>query len=250
MPMHDWTKVEAGIYHSFHGPWLQAIARALNNGLLPPSYYALGEQVTESWIADIVTLHTPPLNGSPPWARNGANVATLAPPSVAVFDRSAWKPRRRSGRRVAIRHVSNHRVVAVIELVSPGNKEARQEHTRFAKKVVDLLTEGVHVFVIDPFPPPAHHPDGLHADIWRRATKRRKGRPVFTSPPERPLLVASYWSGPDAAAAVQPFAVGEPVPTVPLYLARDEEYVTVPLEATYAAAWPDMPKIWRDVLEA
>jgi hypothetical protein len=243
--MHDWTKVESGIYHAFHGPWLQAIARALNNGLLPPTYYALGEQVTVGWIADIVTLHTPPRNGQPPQSRNGASVATLAPPSVAVLDRREWRTRRRSGRRVAIRHVSNHRVVAVIELVSPGNREAR-----FVKKIVDLLREGVHVFVIDPFPPPAHHPDGLHAEVWRRATKRRKGRPVFTSPPERPLLTASYWSGPNVLAAVQPFAVGESVPSMPLYLGTNEEYVTVPLETTYAAAWPDMPKIWRDVLEA
>ena len=51
-------------------------------------------------------------------------------------------------------------------------------------------------------------------------------------------------------AALQPFAVGEPVPAMPLYLGWEgEEYVTVPLEATYAAAWPEVPKIWRAVLE-
>jgi len=34
MPMHDWTKVEAGIYRCLHGSWIVTVARALNNGLV------------------------------------------------------------------------------------------------------------------------------------------------------------------------------------------------------------------------
>lgn len=41
------------------------------------------------------------------------------------------------------------------------------------------------------------------------------------------------------------FAVGRPVPAVPLYLTADEGGVMVPLEDTYAAAWPEVPAIWR-----
>jgi hypothetical protein len=40
MPIHDWTRVEAGIFHDFHGLWIQVIKLALNDGLLPPDYYA------------------------------------------------------------------------------------------------------------------------------------------------------------------------------------------------------------------
>ena len=35
MPVHDWTRVEAGIFHDFHVAWLPEIRKALNGGLLP-----------------------------------------------------------------------------------------------------------------------------------------------------------------------------------------------------------------------
>ncbi len=41
MPIHDWTRVEAGIFHHFHHGWIEEIARALNRGLLPADYYAM-----------------------------------------------------------------------------------------------------------------------------------------------------------------------------------------------------------------
>lgn len=33
MPIHDWTRVEAGDFHHFHQRWIQDIAAALNTGL-------------------------------------------------------------------------------------------------------------------------------------------------------------------------------------------------------------------------
>ena len=38
MPIHDWTRVSAGIYHSFHQDWTIEICRTLNRGILPPGY--------------------------------------------------------------------------------------------------------------------------------------------------------------------------------------------------------------------
>ena len=61
MPVHDWTKVEAGIFHSFHVGWIPEIQKALNGGLLPEGYYALIEQHAGKSIPDVLTLH-----GSPP----------------------------------------------------------------------------------------------------------------------------------------------------------------------------------------
>jgi hypothetical protein len=43
MPVHDWTLVEDGIFHDFHVGWIAQLRTALNNGLLPPGYYALEE---------------------------------------------------------------------------------------------------------------------------------------------------------------------------------------------------------------
>ena len=45
MPIHDWTRVDAGIFHDFHHTWITEIKRVLNSGLLPPDYYALAEQI-------------------------------------------------------------------------------------------------------------------------------------------------------------------------------------------------------------
>lgn len=33
MPIHDWTRVEAGIFHDFRHEWISTLRRALNDGL-------------------------------------------------------------------------------------------------------------------------------------------------------------------------------------------------------------------------
>jgi hypothetical protein len=33
--LHDWTRVDAGIYHDFHVAWVPEIKKVLNGGLLP-----------------------------------------------------------------------------------------------------------------------------------------------------------------------------------------------------------------------
>jgi hypothetical protein len=244
MPMHDWTRVGAGIYHDFHTVWLTAIRHALNNGVLPPTHYAMVEQVTVGFEADILALQ-----GPSPRPAGGVHTLTATQPAVGVLERAEKAVRKRPGRRVTVRHVSNHTVVAVIELVSPGNKEGRRDYQRFVSKSAALLSLGIHLLVIDPFAAPPHSPLGLHASIWRRAAKRRKGQNPAALPPDHPLMAAGYAAGTDMVAAVQPFAVGQAVPDVPLFLTPEQEYVTLPLEPTYAAAFPDVPRVWREVLE-
>jgi hypothetical protein len=41
MPIHDWTRVDPGLFHSFRLSWIAAISDCLNNGHLPNEYYAL-----------------------------------------------------------------------------------------------------------------------------------------------------------------------------------------------------------------
>jgi hypothetical protein len=239
--MHDWTKVKPGIYHDFHNLWLMAIRHALNNGVLPTGYYALSEQRVATVEADVLALQS--AGPGAPAAAHGE-----AEPAVALLERAEAAPRP-PGRRLVVRD-ADHEVVAVIELVSPGNVKEREEFAAFVGKAADLLWAGVHLLVIDPFRSPNHARGGLHAAIWKKVTRPRKGKRPFTPPTARPLVAASYCaSTSEVTAAVQPFAVGESVPDIPLYLTADEEYVTVPLEATYAAAWPEVPKVWRDVLQ-
>src|SRR5262249_58775256 len=56
MPIHDWFRVEAGIFHAFHRGWITELARALNRGLLPSDYYALPEQYAAGFGPDVLTL--------------------------------------------------------------------------------------------------------------------------------------------------------------------------------------------------
>ncbi len=46
MPVHDWTRVEAGLFHHFHNAWITDLSKALNRGNLPPGYYTRLENNT------------------------------------------------------------------------------------------------------------------------------------------------------------------------------------------------------------
>jgi hypothetical protein len=56
MPMHDWTRVEAGIFHAFHHGWVSTICAALNLGVLSDDHYALPEQVAADIGPDVFVL--------------------------------------------------------------------------------------------------------------------------------------------------------------------------------------------------
>jgi hypothetical protein len=56
MPIHDWTRVDAGIFHDFHHAWIEEIKRTLNRGILPADYYALAEQHAAGFGPDVLTL--------------------------------------------------------------------------------------------------------------------------------------------------------------------------------------------------
>ena len=49
MPVHDWKRVDPGIFHDFHTVWIGHIRTILNSGLLPQGYYALAEQLKKLW---------------------------------------------------------------------------------------------------------------------------------------------------------------------------------------------------------
>ena len=85
MPVHDWTRVEAGIFHDFHVVWTVFLRNALNEGLLPKGYYALAEQHAGRAIADVLTLHGSPEPQGPAWSPpdTGGIAVAEAPPRVS-----------------------------------------------------------------------------------------------------------------------------------------------------------------------
>lgn len=244
--MHDWTRVDPNDYHHFHGRWIFAITDSLNGGLLPDGYFALAEHTTPPIIPDVVTLTVPDEQRSPSFGSSGpGGLAVLDSPTAIVATAPGRKRRPAGRRRVAIHHARSRQIVAVIEIVSPGNKSHKAEFADLIGKTVQLLQQGIHVLLIDPFPPTARDPHGIHATVWKELT----GKP-FTPPPGKPLTVASYAAlgGNTFSAYVEPLAVGDPLPSVPMHL-TDEYHITLPLDESYRAAWQSFPAALRSIVE-
>jgi hypothetical protein len=246
MPVHDWARVDSGIFHAFHHEWISEVGRALNQGLLPPEYYALPEQIAGGVGPDVLTLQVPE-KATPRPGRSrkqpGAAVALADSPPKTRFHISnppPWFAARKKS--VVVRHVSEHRVVAVFEIVSPGNKESRSALAAFVRKAQDLLARGVHLALVDLFPPTRRDPAGIHAAVWGEDDVA-----TFQFDPAAPLTCASYIGGAGAEAFVEPTAVGKPLPDLPLFLTL-EEYVPLPLETTYQRAFAAVPQYWQQVL--
>jgi hypothetical protein len=243
MPVHDWTRVDAGVFHDFHNAWITEIRSVLNRGLLPPDYYALSEQHADQYVADVLTLHAAPSSSEPPRPPVGGGTAVAeAPPQVRrKLTVSAGTRKRR--RTLAIRHVSGHRLIAMIEIVSPGNKDRAAHVREFAEKIEDALRYGVHVLLVDLFPPGPHDPHGMHGEIWQLLDDE-----PYDAPLDEPLTLASYVAELQPEAYLEHAAVGSALPGMPLFL-HPERYTNVPLESTYEAAIHGMPAFWRAVLE-
>jgi len=259
MPMHDWTRVPAGIFHAFHNTWIADLQKVLNAGLLPRDYYALGEQQSGDVGPDVIALHahddeaddhSAADSGSPSVsvdAGEGGSAIALAetPPKVSMTQDAAedihfYLARQRT---IVIRHVSGDRVVALLEIVSPANKHARRPLDDFVDKVTAALRDGVHVTIIDPLPPGRFDPDGTHGEVWRRLMAGD-----FESPAGRPLTLVTYAVRHTITAFVEPTSVGTELLDMPLFF-TPERYVSVPLEETYNRAWSGVPQRWRRVIQ-
>jgi hypothetical protein len=244
MPVHDWTRVEAGMFHDFHNAWITELRNALNGGLLPPDYYALGEQHAGRLVTDVLTLHASRPNGEPsplPPSEGGLALAE-APPKVRwqLTGIETYRQRRRT---LAIRHVSGHRLIALVEIVSPANKDRLESVEEFVAKTVEALDLGIHVLLLDLLPPGRHDPRGLHGAVWNQFDEG-----PYDLPLAEPLTVASYAAGPPVKAYLEHFPIGGILPDMPLFL-RSDRYIPAPLEATYQAAYRGVPAFWREVLE-
>lgn len=214
---------------------------ALNEGLLPPDYYAQVERVAGETTPDVLTLQNPtPLDESAP----GGPAVLTAPPQVQIS--TAYEQQVYIGRknRVAIRHRSKHRVIAMIELVSSGNKAGVAHYRRFLNKVISALDQGVHLLLIDLYPPTNCDPQGLHG-----AVSAEIGDESYVAPSRQSLTFASYVADLPCRAYVEPFAVGDTLRSMPVYLTTDH-YVLVPLEATYQSAFAGVPKHIQQRLNA
>ncbi len=198
MPLHDWTRVNAGLFHHFHQGWCWEISGALNRGQLPDGYTALVEQ------------------------RSGS---------------------KEKASRVVIRHQLG-RVVAFIEIVSPGNKHDDLSLENFCEKIVEAIRGRVHVLVLDLFPPTRRDPFGIHKAIWDHF---EDDDPIEAAAPQNRFF-ASYEADGVNTAYIETLAVGDPLPRMPLFIAPGA-HILIPLEDSYIQTWTDTPRSVRQLVE-
>jgi hypothetical protein len=113
MPIHNRTRVPAGTYHFVHQRWISAIADTLNAGGFPEGYFAMSEVDAKG---------------------RGENTAGYA----------------RRADRLSV-YLPRGELIAVVEIVSPGNKDNANGLKQFARKAGRLLRRGVHLLVVDLF---------------------------------------------------------------------------------------------------
>ena len=250
MPIHDWTRVSAGTWHDFHLTWTAELRNALNDGRLPPDYYAQAEQIAGPMGPDVLTLQE--TGGSPngtPAAyptdgdAGGVAVAT-APPRTRHAEEAVMNDYVLKRRTIIVRHNSGDRIVALLEIVSPGNKGGQSAIDTFVEKAQEALFRGYHLMVLDLFPPGPRDPKGIHSLIWRGFSET-----AVELAADEPLALLAYSAGPSKKAYIEPTAVGHALIEMPLFL-TPEMYVNVPLEETYMAAYRGVPRKWKAVLDA
>jgi hypothetical protein len=122
-------------------------------------------------------------------------------------------------------------LVAAIEIVSPANKDRPETRDQFTGKVAALLRQDVCVAIVDIV---TTRQANLYAELLARVDR---SDPSLGDPPpslyavtlrtrkpkkKRPLLDAWFF----------PLTLGQPLPTIPLWLSPDL-HVQVPLEPSY-----------------
>ncbi|MBI2805463.1 MAG: hypothetical protein HYX68_10845 [Planctomycetes bacterium] len=128
----------------------------------------------------------------------------------------------------------HRRLVAAIEIVSPANKD-RPEHRRaFAARCAGMLQKQVSVTIVDPV---TNRADNLYRELLDLIGERD---PALGNNPPATYAVACRTTKPDPKpgtnwqleAWLHPLVVGQPLPTLPLWLA-DNLAIPLELEASY-----------------
>jgi hypothetical protein len=227
-------------WEGFHGSWPAVIVMALNREL-PPRYLAeprvhLGVSMEIDVTAFDEEMTAPPASGFGA-DEGGVATAVWAPPrptfavaadlpdqyvyEVRVFD--LWRDRR---------------LVAAVEIVSPANKDRPENRRAFVTKCAALLQQRVSVAIVDLV---TTRQFNLYGDLLELI-----GQADPTLAPEPPPLYAAACRCTRRDEAwyfeswTHPLAPGQPLPTLPLWLADD---FAVPLE--FEASYEETCRIFR-----
>jgi hypothetical protein len=238
MPIHDWARVYAGLFHDFHQTWSIYIKNALNAGLLPNGLNALVEQRSGPKESDVLAVDSFESFRRKQDTEGGVLIAT--PPATCIVRKSSKEHYADKANRIVVKH-NLGRTVSVIEIVSPGNKDSKSAFKGFLEKSLGFIEAGIHLLVLDLCPPMKRDPNGVHRAIWDEFENEDV---YFEFPPGKDRILASYQAGREKAAYVEPLAVGDVMPDMPLFLIEGH-HIRVPLEATYQTTFSVLPKLMQ-----
>jgi len=224
-------------WEGFHGQWPAVIVQQLRKQL-PPGYVAEPRVHSGSQVEiDVAAFEKDGLlHAAMNEDRGGVAMAVWAPsqPSVAVEttlpDYDEYEVRIFDAQR-------GRRLVAAIEIVSPANKDRPEHRNIFVAKSAALLQKGVAVSIIDFV---TVRKFNLYSELL---TFIGHTDPTFgESPP--PLYAASCrWTMKGDRTILEAWSheliVGQPLPTLPLWLSRDL-VVPLNLESSYEQACNDL----------
>ena len=235
MPLRDHFRPpldDSRSWDELHGAWPTVIVMALNRNL-PPRYVA-APRVHLGPHAEIdVTAYetdTPDSAAAKTGGANGGVATAVWAPPRPTFDVAVDLPEQ-DEYEVRVYDTQRHRrLVAAVEIISPANKD-RPEHRRaFVAKCAALLQQHVSVALVDLVTTRRFN---LYVDLLELI-----GQADPSLAPEPPVVYAAAcrWAREGDAwhfrAWTHTLAVGQPLPTLPLWLA-DNLAVPLELEATY-----------------
>jgi hypothetical protein len=218
-------------WESFHVNWAGAIADTLNESLLPEGYFAEEHAQLGPWVEiDVATFSDSESSG----ARAGGAATLLsrawAPPATAMVIPAAFSD---AFEVLVFEDEGGTRLVAAIELVSPGNKDRARHRQAFAIKCASYLCRGISLIVIDIV---TSRRENLHNQIMQvLGNERASGLPVETTlygVAYRPIVRDQH-----EQIEIWPVTleIGKPLPILPLAL-NAEQCLPIDLETTYTIA--------------
>jgi hypothetical protein len=219
-------------WESFHSSWATRIADALTERWLPPGYIAeehvhLGPSIE----IDVATF------------AQEASAARIEDGGVATVGSKVWSPPAADAvipavfpETFEVRILSTEtgpRLVAAIELVSPGNKDRSDKRRAFATKVASYLAQGISVILVDIV-------TSRRANLHNEVLRVMEAADALQMPAETSLYAVAYRplrrsERDEIDLWRSPLEVGGPLPTLPLGL-RADVVIPVDFEATYAEA--------------
>ncbi len=219
-------------WDGLHGQWPAMIVMALTRKL-PPRYVAAPRVHCGGYVEiDVSTYEKDEPNSFVPEAgTDEGSVATAvwAPPrptfrvAADLPDQDEYEVRVYDLKR-------NRRLVAAVEIVSPGNKDRPEERRAFVAKCAVLLQQRVSVAIVDLV-------TTRRSNLYGELLELIGQTDPFLAPEPPPLYAVACRqtrSGDSRhfEAWADPLAVGQPLPTLPLWLA-DDLAAPLELEATY-----------------